>query len=254
MASHLEAIGIPPDTEFSDVIQAMLGRAAHLGSSPDARLDLYVYQDPSGSRATVTLEDRRVVCFMPSAVPGAQLSVNVGELSRDDCPFERPLLVDVLDAEREMLYPLAVCLDDLALTAPMLPTGGDATLELVALAETLDVFPDEVAYRASGTPMAVESLIPSGLFAPAQVQPPDFQVSARMLMTGVVRAAELRRNALFDHPFAWLGVGSYGAEFVVCAAASDLGGAETPRLPAVGSIVSGQFFLTGRLQPEPALA
>lgn len=254
MGSHIEAIGIGPKVAFADAIHAMLSRAGHVGSSPDGRLDLYSYEDASGSRATVTLEDRRVVCFTPSAVPGARLTVSVGELAPDACPFERPLHVKVLDAGGAVLYPLAVALDDLALTAPTMPKGGTATLELVALAESLDVFPDEAAYRASGTPMAVESLIPSGLFAPLEVQPPDFEVSARMLMSGIVRLAELRRHALFDHPFVVIRIATYGAEFVVCAAAKDLGGAESPELPAVGSIVSGAYFLTGRLLEEPARA
>lgn len=118
---------------------------------------------------------------------------------------------------------------------------------MVAIADEFSLFPDEAAHRASGTPMAVASLIPSGLFAPGVAEPEGLQVRPVMLMSGTILAAELRRHALFDRPFVVLRVASLGAEYVTCLDMADLGGLEEPRLPAVGIIISGQFYVSGRL-------
>ena len=253
MGSHAGAIGLPGDAGFSDALMQMMSRATQIGASGGGRVEVYAYQDASGSRATVTLEERRVVCFTPSFAPATQLAVEVGALADDTCPYERPVMVEVLGEDGETEHPLAVAIEDLgAHDGP--PLEGDGRLEAVGLAEKVTVFADEAAYRASGTPMAVASLIPSGMFAPGVVEPArgeEMQVTPRMLMSGTVVSAELRRHALFDLPFVVCRVASYAATWTVCLDVADLGGPEAPRVPAVGSILSGSFYVSGRFLPVP---
>jgi hypothetical protein len=93
-------------------------------------------------------------------------------------------------------------------------------------------------------------VIPSGLFAVGDAgESESFRVSPRMLMSGVVTHADLRRNTLFGGTFARLAVRSLGATFQVVVDIRDLptSGDSQPVPPAVGSIVSGQFWLSGRV-------
>ena len=252
MGSHVGAIGMPLSVGLSEAISGVMAHAERLGGTADNRVEVYAYQDPSGSRATVTLEDRRVVCFTPTFAPATHLAVTIGSLADDDCPYERPLLVQVLGRDGAE-HPLAVVIEDLGVTEPKAGTH-DALLEVVALAEQLTIFADEAAYRASGTPMAVESLIPSGLFAPGVIEPgegQDVQVAPRMIMSGVVTASELRHHGVFGLPFVVCRIRSYGAEWTACLDAVDLGGAESLQLPTVGSIVAGTFYVSGRLVRPP---
>jgi hypothetical protein len=253
VGSHAGAIGLPGDEGFSAAIMQMMERATQIGASDGGRVEVYAYQDPSGSRATVTLEERRVVCFTPSFTPATQLTVQVGALADDECPYERPVMVEVLDAGGDETHPLAVAIEHLgAHDGP--PLRGEGRLEAAGLAEQVTLFADEAAYRASGTPMAVASLIPSGLFAPGIVEPArgeEMQVSPRMLMSGTVVDAELRRHALFDLPFVVCRVASYAATWTVCLDVADLGGPEAPRGPEAGSVLSGSFYVSGRFLPVP---
>lgn len=252
MGSHTGAIGMPA-RDLGSAIMAIMPRAEQVGASRDGRVEVYAYQDPSGSRATVTLEERRVACFTPSFAPATRLAVRVGSLADDECAYERPLTVELLDEAGEELIPLAVAIEDLGATDTP-PPPGDAQLEVVGLAERVTVFADEAAYRASGTPMAVASLIPSGLFAPGVVEPGDggaMQVAPRMLLSGTVTGAELRQHALFDLPFVVCRVASYAATWTVCLDVVDLGGPDDPGVPEVGSILSGSFYVAGRLLRDP---
>lgn len=250
MGSHLGAIGFPPDRAFQDALGEVMTRAAHLGTGPEGHVDVYAFDDASGSRTTVTLEDRRVTCLTAGFVPGTRLNVRLGALAANECPYERPLVVDVLDEHGELQYPLAVTIDDLGVSASRIRQGADAVLEVVGIADRFELHADEAAFRATGTPMAVASLIPAGLFAPGAPPAEQPPVQSIVLLTGIVLSAELRTHALFGHPFVTVLAASYGADYVLCLDVADLGGPAAPDVPATGSIISGQFYVSGRLVPS----
>lgn len=248
MGSHLACIGISSSPQsYAGELQRLLEAGALLGETDAGAVRVYAYDDPSGSRVTFTVTGSALACLTPTFRPGALLTAKLGPLAGNDCPFERPLLVEVHDGGEEM-YPVAIQLEDLAIRAGV-PGGAVVRIELAALAETIEVFPDEDAYRASGTPMAVRSLIPSGTFAPhGSPGGESFAVSPRILMSGVVESSELRTHSLLGGSFVHLTVGSYGARYEVLVAVPDLSdGAGSVRLPPAGAIVSGQFWLSGRL-------
>lgn len=251
MGSHLGAIGFPndPDVPLEALVRRVVDAGHQLGESIDGKVRLVAYDDASGSRTTVVLEREEIVCLTPSFRPGSLLSVSVGSLAPNDCPFERPLLVDVYGDDGADCYPLALQLDDLALGADRYSAGSRAVVEVVALAEGIQVFADEEAHRASGTPMGPRSLIPSGTFAvPGSPGEADFVVSPRILMRGVVTSSELRHHPLLGGAFVRLTVSSHCADYEVLVQASDLAHASgNVVLPPPRSIVSGQFWLSGRL-------
>ena len=248
MGSHLGAIGIPggPDA-LAAQIQQMMAASVLVGTAEGERVRLYRYLDASGSYVTVTLEDDRVTCLTPGVAPGLAVSGICGAFNADECRFERPLELAASLGDVEL--PLPITIDDLAVSEERFVRGEAITVELSAMAERLSLFADETAYRASGTPMAVESLIPAGLFAVGQPADEPHQVTSRILLSGTVESAELRRHAMFDHPYGLLGVKSLGGVWPVAVDVGDLPGGESA-LPAPGSILSATCWISGHLMRD----
>jgi hypothetical protein len=252
MGSHIASIGLVGQAfeamDFEEAMRLLLAHSLLVGKIAIRQLAVYAYDDPSGSRATITTERDTVSCFTPSFRPGSVLRIQPGSLAEDDCPFERPFLVDLHDDDGPV-YPLAIQIEDLALSDERHVGDSLLRVEVAALAEVIELFADEATYRASGTSMATESLIPSGTFVPPGTPgEEDFRPSPRILMSGVVQSAELRRHFLVGGEFVRMTVSSYGARYEVLAASADLAD-ETGqvRVPSPGSIVSGQFWLSGRV-------
>jgi hypothetical protein len=245
VGTHFGAVGFGRDaTALPDQLHRLMSQADLVGTADGDRLRVYRHVDPSGASVSVTVEDDRVTCLTPGIAPGRVIAATSSALLPDDCPFERPLEVEATIGDTEI--PLAVTIDDLALSAPALEPGRDVRLTIGAIAEQISVFADEAAYRASGTPMAVESLIPSGLFAPDVLGGAGHRPSSRMLMSGVVTMAEQREHGLFGHPFVVASIRSMGDDWAVAIDPEDLRDAGPP---SVGAIVSGSFWLSGHQVP-----
>jgi hypothetical protein len=247
VGSHLGAIGIPggPDALSAQILE-MMAAAALVGTAQDERVRLYRFQDASGSYVTATIEDDRLTCLTPGFMPGPTISGTCGVFNASDCRFERPLEVQASLGDVEL--PIPITIDDLALTEERYVRGTMITVEVSAMAERLSIFADEADYRASGAPMAVESLIPAGLFAVGVVPEATHQVTSRILLSGTLMDAELRRHGMFEHPYAVLGVKSLGGISSVAVDRVDLPGDE-PSLPSIGSILSATCWISGHLAP-----
>jgi hypothetical protein len=251
VGSHFGAIGLPAERDrLPEAFRRMLTTSSLVGTSPMGDVRVYAYEDGSGSRATMTIVGEALTCFTPSFRPGTRLTFRAGSLGASDCAYERPLLGDLI-ADGEKAYPLAIAIEDVAVTERAIPLGEMVTVEVAALAEQLSVFPDEAAYRAGGTPMAVRSVIPSGLFAIGQEPSEPIMPTPRIFMSGEVTSSRMLRHGAFDVPFGHATVTSYGAEYTLLIDVNDL----TPLgfqdgLP-VGSIVSSTCWLSGRLVDGP---
>lgn len=120
-------------------------------------------------------------------------------------------------------------------------------LQVAAFAQRLQVYPSESAYlaaqQAEQTPFPVRSFIPSGLVTPSgePVSPPE----PHALLSGLIAAAEMRRNTVSGQPFWWALVESLGGTFDVVADPSLV-----PSSLAAGQVVSGWFWLSARLRIE----
>jgi hypothetical protein len=246
VGTHFGAVGFGRDSSaLADQLRRLMSQADLVGTAEGDRLRVYRHVDPSGASVSVTIENDRVTCLTPGIAPGRVVAATISALLPDDCPYERPLEVEARLGDNEI--PVAVTIDDLALSASVFEPGREVKLTVGALAEQISVFADEAAYRASGTPMAVESLIPSGLFAPDVLGGAGHRPSSRMLMSGIVSRSERREHRLLGHPFVVASIRSMGDDWAVAIDPDDLGAGGAP---PVGAIVSGSFWLSGQALGE----
>ena len=154
------------------------------------------------------------------------------------------------DGSRGGDYPFAFDSPDAALHETLqLPMV--VTAQIAAFAQEVRIFPSvdahEVARVSEGLGFPSQSFIPSGLFSPdgQPVIPPE----PHALIAGHVLAADERRNALTGVSFWWALVETVGGTFDVVI---------DPELVSEpierNNVVSGWFWLSGRLQPEEPAA
>lgn len=257
MAGHFECIGIAAEDELHAVLEAAVegGEASELDGAREL-----VWRDSDGASVAVTLlPDGAVQCARPSFAAAPRVPVRVGAIAEDPaCAFCSRLLVEVVDDEGELAYPLAVELERLAPARDAGAAGRRTMLPITAFAETIEAWPDEDSYHAAhpsaGTQderaapsLAAQSLIPTGLFVEepkarfGRHGGPEPVPTAHALMTGLVRAVERRRNSVTERDFTWLEVETYGASYDVVAVADVGAGA------AAGAVVQGTFWLIASL-------
>ncbi len=97
MGFHLGAIGYPTQESLEALVERVAAVGRQLGESADGTLRIIAHDDASGARTTITLERDVIACLTPTFRPGGILSVRIGSLAAGDCPFERPLLVEVYE-------------------------------------------------------------------------------------------------------------------------------------------------------------
>ena len=87
---------------------------------------------------------------------------------------------------------------------------------------------------------ASQSFIPSGLFTPAgkSTVPPQ----ARAIFAGHVLAADEKINVLTGRAFYWALVDTFGGAYDVVIDSNLL-----PGVPEIGGVISGSFWLSGRI-------
>jgi hypothetical protein len=144
-------------------------------------------------------------------------------------------------------YPFAFDCPDAAVSLDLeLPATVDA--QIAAFAQQVTVYDSERTYDAAqaaqGLSFSSRSFIPSGLIAPdgTPVNPPE----PHALFAGHIVETELRQNAVTGEPFCWALVDTVGGTFDVVIDPALLSGP-----PRAGNVLSGWFWLSGRLRTEP---
>ena len=142
-------------------------------------------------------------------------------------------------------YPFVFDCPDAA-THAALALPATVTAQIAAFAQQVTVYESQSAYdvaqAAQGLPFESRSFIPSGLVSPSgePVTPPE---SHALIAGQVIEAAE-QRNAVTDQPFWWALIDTVGGTFDAVIDPSLLAGQEV----CVGNVISGWFWLSGRLQ------
>lgn len=125
--------------------------------------------------------------------------------------------------------------------------GRRATGQIAAFAHDVKLYDDAAAFEAGQegpVRFAAQSFIPIGLL------PNEGKTSeapeAYALFTGRVKDSELLMNELFERTFCWAAVETLGGSYDVVIDPELL-----PKAPVPGNVVSGTFWLSGRLFPSP---
>ena len=252
MSSHLECIGVTSEDEFAAVVQVAVQEGEPTPIDGGREI---LWRDAEGASIAVTVGlDEEILCVRPtfSAIP--RVNARLGTLAEDaECPFCSRLLLEVVDEEGELVYPLAVELERHAPTRDPSAAGRQSRLAVSAFAETIESWPSEDAYEAANPAgiaddaedpaLASQSVIPTGLFVEPrrrfwQRKQVDAVPTAHALITGIVHDLEVRTNSLTGRDFAWLELETYGSSYDAVVAGTDASSDVS-----VGAVVQGEFWL-----------
>jgi hypothetical protein len=242
MADHFGCVGVP--VESAEYLVGIAERAATTAVAISARGGTYYHwADPSGAELWIQADGE-----------GQFLGINPHFSGESVIEF---VLTDSIHREAEGalegafhgwvapdesgesgLYPM-VFDSPCALTHADLAFPHRARVQVAAMPQEVRLFETEEAYDSGDvdTPgFASQFFVPSGLFG-ADPQ-------AVGVMTGLITKVERLTNGLTEASFWWLLVESLGGSFDVVAAPSDF-----VESPAVGGVIYGTFWLSGRLLP-----
>jgi len=242
VVNHFDCVGLEvPDAQaYVDFAAWVLANAPSTRDRAAGRAET-VWTDDSGARFAVEVSDEpAIVGSRPSYAGRTRLPFRAGRWVRADT-----VVGEVLAGESS-LYPLAVEIEN-PVAARQLSLADVVAVELTAFAEVLTVHADEDAFRSAQTaqPRFVpRSLVPSGLVS-ADGEPREPR--AEILMNGRVGAAVPRRNKHTGRTFWHAAVRTLGGDIDVVAAPE-----QAPAGLALGNIVSGSFWVVGRLVPVPS--
>lgn len=119
-------------------------------------------------------------------------------------------------------------------------------IQLTAFASNeFEIFESEESYYNSSNnelKMASKSFIPSGLFLPDEKATPIEPPRPIGIFAGEIKEFELKTNQLSGNEFYWFLIETLGGEIDVVADGKLISSA-----PNIGGIVSGQFWLSGKI-------
>jgi len=248
MTSHFSTIGLP--VASVEDMNSLANRIGLLAKELAAPGGVYLHwSDPSGAEMWLQVNASNELIGMNPHYAG-QSAVRVGLTAR--LPSTGPSELDgsfhgwagppADDAPDMGYYPFVFDAPDYQLHEGLsLPARRE--VQIAAFAHEIAAFETVAAYEASQTgdlQYASQSFIPSGLFTPdgESTVPPQ----ARAVFAGHVLAADKKINVLTDRAFYWALVETYGGAYDVVIDSNLL-----PSVPVVGGVISGSFWLSGRI-------
>jgi len=248
MPNHLSTIGFSVETreDFLRLAEQISGTGAEVRANAGRYLR---WTGSGGEELWLQLGAGRDLIGMNPHFSGAS-RVRVGIVNRVGRPSDTKLDGALRawasppgDSPDEGDYPFVFDVPDAAVYSDLeIPSVAEA--QIAAFAHEVSVFRSEEDYNAAQGPDSVRfadrSFIPSGLFSPDASE--DGPPSAEAIFTGHVLQTEMRTNALTNRKFWWALVDTLGGTYDVVIDPSIVDGS-----PAVGGILSGSFWLSGRL-------
>jgi len=247
MPSHLSSIGLPVNCQAD--FGALADRIGPLATPIEVDHGAY-WRWSSGCGAEMWLQtdtNNEFVGMTPFFAGGARIRVRLTArvVRPDDTPLEGAFhgWADPNERDAESgAYPFVFdAIDYDRYVNVTLPTTVKA--QIAAFAHEISVHPTLNAYNESQRgelKFASQSFIPSGLFSPGgeSTDPPG----SLAIFTGHVVATEIKKNSLTGAQYYWALVDTLGGSFDVVI---DPELCDTP--PVVGGVISGSFWLCGRL-------
>jgi hypothetical protein len=230
MASHLSTIGLPVASTAD--MKALANRVGPLAERLPAPSGAYFrWSDPSGAELWLQVNANNELIGMNPHYAGRS-AVRVGLTAR--LPSARKSELDgsfhgwadpAGDSPDTECYPFVFDAPDYRLH------------EEQSLPARKEV---QIGASQTGLMSASQSFIPSGLFTPAgeSTVPPQ----ARAIFAGHVLAADEKINVLTGRAFYWALVDTFGGAYDVVIDSNLL-----PGVPEIGGVISGSFWLSGRI-------
>lgn len=249
MPSHMSSIGFP--TETVESFNYYLDRAINGGETIPTQSGFYIkWEVGNGVELWAQANrDREIIGLNPHFSGSARMRVRLtARVSRPESILDGAFRgwVDPPETDNpEMVerYPLVFDLPDYDVYSS-LPLPTLVNLQLTAFADELKAFDTDRAFEDSWERernFAGEWFIPGEVFSRdgESTQPPQ----AHAFFSGHILAAERVTNQFTNYDFYWAKVRTYGAEVDVVADPEMIEGSLI-----VGGVVSGTFWLSGRLQ------
>ncbi len=193
------------------------------------------------------------MCATPAFAARTTSRVRLSELIPEvsGCPYCVTVVVEVLDDNDEVIYPLAFQVTDPDSVRELYAPGRVVNVQIAAFAEEIRTWPGDTDFACSKdeVQLGVESLIPTGLFTePRRRLLPLRRQSKRgfggsvafALITGHVGESHERVNPITGEGFVEMLVHSYGGEYTLVASQEEMRTA-----PAVGAVVQAATWLVG---------
>jgi hypothetical protein len=247
MPSHLSSIGLPINDQAG--FDALADRIGPLATPINVGHGMY-WRWSSACGAEMWLQtntNNELVGMTPFFAGRARIRVQLtSRVARpDDTPLEGAFQGRVEpddDDANSCAYPFVFdAIDYDRYASVILPTTVNA--QIAAFAHEISVYSSLSAYNESQTGewhLDSQSFIPSGMFSPGgeSTDPPD----SLAIFTGHVVATEIKRNSLSGAQYYWALVDTLGGSFDVV-----IDPELCDALPVVGGVISGSFWLCGRL-------
>jgi hypothetical protein len=246
--SNLSDIGFPVQSE-QDVNVLLTETIKRVESIKCPRGFYLKFADPSG--AEIYLQgnlEQELVGFNPHFDGKSRRTVSLTKvIERDSSELDggfQALAISQNDAN-SIEYPFVFDVPDFR-TVPNYQLPQFREIQLTAFASNdFKVFDDEESYLNSQIDepkLASKSFIPSGMFLPDENKTPIEPPRPIGIFAGEIKEYELKTNELSNEKFYWFLVETLGGEIDIVA---DVKLVSTE--PKIGGIVSGQFWLSGRI-------
>ena len=250
MPSHLSSIGFPVETEeeFAELAE----RVARDATTVSVKGGKYLrWAGADGEELWLQLDSRGELIGMSPHFSGPSC-VRVGVVNRVVRPNDSKLdgafhaWASPDDTPENGEYPFVFDLPDANVYSDLeIPSVAEA--QVAAFAHEVAFFESEATYESSqdadGTRFASKSFVPTGLFHTARTGDP---APAEAVFTGHVVQASVCTNAMSGMQFYCALVDTLGGRYDVVIDPELL-----DRVPTPGGILSGSFWLSGRLTSHP---
>ena len=249
--SNLSDIGFPVsgDEAINEMIMSVLGNASELRCPP--RGFYLKFSDKSG--AEIFLQgnlEQELIGFNPHFAGKSRRQVRLTDkIERDSSPLDGGFYAwtDLSGDADSDGYPFVFDVPDFR-TIPDAPLPKTVEIQLTAFASNdFKLFADAKYYRENQSDelkSVLKSFVSSGLFAVDETgKPADLSVVRPVgILTGEIKEFALKTNSLTNENFYWILTDTLGGAIDVVVDVKYV-----PETPRIGGIVSGQFWLSGRI-------
>ncbi len=257
--NHFSAIGLHTQNQdelihyVNRCIELIQADNEHCQSYDGQNVDYHVYTDPSGAQLwIITDPNGGILTVEPGLAAQSTQPVGIqGSLAREDGTGDIHVWIngqqfDENGACTEGDYPLLFSMPDFQ-TLPANTPAQTLSARLYAIAEEAECFASPEAYEAwqerqpeDQIQYAANSIIPIGLFTNGDS---DSEPQPTAFFNGTVTAAETRTNQLSGQQYYWCRLATYCIEIEALFPLEMF-----EQAPSVGNLISGTYWLGGRIE------